>query len=84
MGLQTLFDRYLMRDDERSAALRLPQYFLDARRRWGLPSMKSDQKNEDCAIEFYNLLSQFGISRPVHAYFVQCGHRCIRSCRPAI
>ena len=55
LGLQTLYDRYFIHNQERR--LETPQIFW-MRVAMGLSLIEGDQKNER-AIEFYNLLSQF-------------------------
>jgi ribonucleoside-diphosphate reductase alpha chain len=55
LGLQTLYDRYFIHEQERR--LETPQIFW-MRVSMGLALAEGDQKNER-AIEFYNLLSQF-------------------------
>ncbi len=55
MGLQTLYDRYLIHQEGRH--LETPQYFW-MRVAMGL-ALKEGVQKEDRAIEFYNVLSQF-------------------------
>jgi ribonucleoside-diphosphate reductase alpha chain len=55
LGLQTLYDRYFIHNEERR--LETPQIFW-MRVAMGLALSEGEQKNER-AIEFYNLLSQF-------------------------
>jgi ribonucleoside-diphosphate reductase alpha chain len=55
MGLQTLYDRYLIHDEGRR--VETPQYFW-MRVSMGLAATEGNQK-EERAIEFYNVLSQF-------------------------
>ncbi len=55
MGIQTIYDRYLIHIDGRR--IETPQYFF-MRVAMGLAANEGDDKNER-AIEFYNLLSSF-------------------------
>jgi ribonucleoside-diphosphate reductase alpha chain len=55
MGIQTLYDRYLIH--EKGRRLETPQYFW-MRVSMGLAMQEAEQK-EERAIEFYNVLSQF-------------------------
>jgi len=54
LGLQTLYDRYFIHSD--GTRFELPQIFF-MRVAMGLAS--NEENREDCAIEFYNLLSSF-------------------------
>ena len=78
MGVQTLYDRYLMHHEGRR--FETPQYFW-MRVAMGLALNEGEQKNER-AIEFYELLSHV----PFHsAARRRCSTpaRCIRSSAPA-
>lgn len=58
LGLQTLYDRYFVRDENTKTVIETPQMFW-MRIAIGTALLEEESKREACALEFYRIMSDF-------------------------